>query len=149
MPYDPEVVRPMREELLRVGARELRTAGEVDAVLGSGTDGTTLLVVNSVCGCAAANARPAVVIATGHEAQPDRVVTVFAGQDVEATDRAREYLAGYRPSSPSIALFRAGEHVYMLERHEIEGRSAPAIAEDLKAAYDRFCRRGAEGDATA
>ncbi|MFO7589014.1 MAG: BrxA/BrxB family bacilliredoxin [Gemmatimonadota bacterium] len=144
MPYDPEVVRPMREELLRVGARELRTAEEVDAALGNGTGGTTLLVVNSVCGCAAANARPAVMIATGHDSQPDRMVTVFAGQDVEATERAREYLAGYRPSSPSIALFQGGEHVFMLERHQIEGRSASDIAGDLRAAYDRFCRHGGE-----
>lgn len=139
MPYDPEVVRPMREELLRLGAVELRTPEEVDDALADAADGTTLLVVNSVCGCAAANARPAVTIATGHEVQPDRIVTVFAGQDLAATDRAREYLVGYRPSSPSIALFRGGEHVFMLERHQIEGRSAPEIAVDLRAAYDRFC----------
>jgi putative YphP/YqiW family bacilliredoxin len=149
MPYDPEVVRPMREELLRVGARELRTPEEVDAALGERTDGTTLLVVNSVCGCAAANARPAVMIATGHEVQPDRIVTVFAGQDVDATDRARSYMVGYRPSSPSLALFRGGEHVFMLERHEIEGRSAPEIADDLRAAYDRFCGEERESAASA
>ncbi|MDT8435140.1 MAG: BrxA/BrxB family bacilliredoxin [Gemmatimonadota bacterium] len=139
MPYDPELVQPMREELLRVGASELRTAEEVDAALGASFDGTTLLVVNSVCGCAAANARPAVMIARGHERQPDRIVTVFAGQDLEATDRARTFLPGYRPSSPSIALFRAGEPVFMLERHEIEGREAGEIAVDLRAAFDRYC----------
>ncbi len=143
MPYDPELVRPMRDELVRVGATELRSAADVDRALDAdGAEGTTLLVVNSVCGCAAANARPAVVIARGHGVQPDRIVTVFAGQDLEATARAREYLAGYRPSSPSIALFRDGEHVFMLERHQIEGRDAAAIAEDLRAAYDRYCAGG-------
>lgn len=138
MPYNPEVVKPMREELVRIGAQELLSAEDVDAALGNGS-GTALLVVNSVCGCAAANARPAVAIATGHEPQPDRILTVFAGQDLEATERAREYLVGYRPSSPSIALFRGGEHVFMLERHQIEGRDAFEIAEDLKQAYDRHC----------
>jgi putative YphP/YqiW family bacilliredoxin len=140
MMYDPQVVKPMREELVRIGATELLTADAVDEVLGeNGPKGTTLVVVNSVCGCAAANARPAVAIARGHAVQPDRIVTVFAGQDTEATERARSYLVGYRPSSPSIALFRDGEHVFMLERHQIEGRAAPAIAEDLRDAYDRFC----------
>ena len=138
MRYDPEVVRPMREELLRIGARELLTAEDVERELAA-SGGTTLLVVNSVCGCAAANARPAVVMATGHATQPDRVLTVFAGMDVEATDRARSHMAGYRPSSPSIALFRNGEHVFMLERHQIEGRDAVDIAEDLRQAYDRYC----------
>ena len=138
MPYNPEVVRPMREELVRIGAQELLSADDVDAAL-EDASGTALLVVNSVCGCAAANARPAVAIATGHEPQPDRILTVFAGQDLEATERAREYLVGYRPSSPSIALFRGGEHVFMLERHQIEGRDAFEIAEDLKQAYDRHC----------
>ena len=139
MPYNPEVVKPMREELARLGAEELLSAADVDAAL-SGANGTVLLVINSVCGCAAANARPAVAIATGHEIQPQKLLTVFAGQDLEATDRAREFMAGYRPSSPSIALFRDGEHVFMLERHEIEGRDATEIADDLKQAYDRYCR---------
>lgn len=141
MPYNPEVVRPMKEELVRIGAEELLSAAEVDAAL-SDQQGTALLVVNSVCGCAAGNARPAVAMALGHETVPDRILTVFAGQDLEATERAREYLTGYRPSSPSIALFRDGEHVFMLERHEIEGRDATEIANDLKRAYDRFCATG-------
>jgi putative YphP/YqiW family bacilliredoxin len=129
----------MREELARLGAEELLSAADVDAAL-SGANGTALLVINSVCGCAAANARPAVAIATGHEIQPQKLLTVFAGQDLEATARAREFMDGYRPSSPSIALFRDGEHVFMLERHEIEGRDATEIADDLKQAYDRYCR---------
>ena len=139
MMYDPQVVKPMREELVRLGATELRTAEDVDEVFGEDASGTTLLVVNSVCGCAAANARPAVANARGHEVQPDRIVTVFAGQDGEATDRARSYMPGYRPSSPSIGLFRDGEQVFMLERHQIEGRDAPSIAADLRKAYDDYC----------
>ena len=138
MPYNPEVVAPMRAELTRLGAEELLSSADVDAALAEAS-GTALLVVNSVCGCAAANARPAVAIATGHEAQPEKILTVFAGQDLEATERAREFMVGYRPSSPSIGLFRDGEHVFMLERHEIEGRDATEIAEDLKQAYDRYC----------
>lgn len=138
MRYDPEAVRPMRDELVRLGAQELGTPDEVDHAIGSGA-GTTLLVINSICGCAAANARPAVAIATGHQVQPDRIVTVFAGQDVDATNRAREYMEGFRPSSPSMALFQDGKHVFMLERHQIEGRDAGDIAADLRSAYDRFC----------
>lgn len=138
MQYDPETVRPMREELVRIGAEELTTPDEVDRALAD-SEGTTLLVINSICGCAAANARPAVAIATGHAVQPDRIVTVFAGQDVDATERAREHVRGFRPSSPSIALFNNGEHVFMLERHQIEGRDAFEIADELKSAYDRFC----------
>ena len=141
MPYNPEVVKPMREELVRLGAKELLSPEAVDAALADGR-GTALLVVNSVCGCAAGNARPAVAMALGHDAVPDRILTVFAGQDLEATERAREYLTGYRPSSPSIALFRDGEHVFMLERHQIEGRDATEIAEDLRRAYDRYCSNG-------
>lgn len=137
MQYDPQVVRPMRDELVRLGATELLNSEAVDEALDS--DGTVLVVVNSVCGCAAANARPAVAIATGHEVQPDRIVTVFAGQEAEATERARSHMPGYRPSSPSIALFKDGEHVFMLERHQIEGREAVAIAADLRDAYDRYC----------
>jgi putative YphP/YqiW family bacilliredoxin len=128
----------MREELVRIGAEELSTPDEVDRALAD-SEGTTLLVINSICGCAAANARPAVAIATGHSVQPDRIVTVFAGQDVDATERAREHVRGFRPSSPSIALFNNGEHVFMLERHQIEGRDAFEIADELKRAYDRFC----------
>lgn len=142
MRYDPMLVRPMREELTRLGVRELRTAEEVDEVLGSGEE-TTMVVVNSVCGCAARNARPAVARALEHEVTPDRSVTVFAGQDGEATERAREYFTGYRPSSPSIALLRGGELVFMLERHQIEGRSAEEIGRDLTTAFDRHCAQTA------
>jgi putative YphP/YqiW family bacilliredoxin len=131
----------MRDELVRLGAEELLSAADVDAAL-TDASGTALLVINSVCGCAAGNARPAVAIATGHEVQPGKLLTVFAGQDLEATERAREFMVGYRPSSPSIALFRDGEHVFMLERHEIEGRDATEIADDLKQAYDRYCSSG-------
>ena len=137
MRYDPAVVQPMREELVRLGATELLTPDSVDEALT--VPGTVLVVVNSVCGCAAANARPAVAIASGHDAQPDRIVTVFAGQEIEATDRARSHMPGYRPSSPSLALFADGEHVFILERHQIEGRDAVAIAGDLRAAYDQHC----------
>ncbi len=138
MPYDPVMVQPMRDELTRLGARELSTTEEVDRALGPGS-GTVLVVVNSVCGCAAQNARPAVALAVEHAVRPDDMVTVFAGQDVEATARARSYFAGYRASSPSIAVLQDGEVAFMLERHQIEGRSAEAIAADLTAAFDRFC----------
>ncbi len=138
MRYDPVLVQPMRDELTRLGIRELRSAEEVDETLGD-PGGTTLVVVNSVCGCAARNARPAVAVAMSHEVQPDRAVTVFAGQDIEATARVRSHFAGYRPSSPSIALLRDGEVVFMLERHQIEGREADAIARDLTGAFDQFC----------
>ena len=127
----------MRDELTRLGVRELRTSDEVDEVLEA--DGDTLVVVNSVCGCAARNARPAVAMAMGHAVQPDQVVTVFAGQDVEATARARQYFTGVRPSSPSIALLSNGELQFMLERHQIEGREAHQIAADITRAYDEFC----------
>ncbi len=138
MPYDPVLVQPMRDELTRLGARELATTEEVDRALGPGS-GTVLIVVNSVCGCAAQNARPAVALAVEHAVGPDDIVTVFAGQDAEATARARSYFAGYRASSPSIAVLQDGEVAFMLERHQIEGRSAEAIAADLTAAFDRFC----------
>jgi putative YphP/YqiW family bacilliredoxin len=137
MPYPEMLVRPMREELTRLGVEELKSAREVDEALGQ--EGTTLVVVNSVCGCAARNARPAVAMALGHETRPDRSTTVFAGQDMEATTQARGYFHGYPPSSPSIALLKDGELVYMLERHQIEGRAAEEIAEDLTEAFDRFC----------
>jgi putative YphP/YqiW family bacilliredoxin len=137
MPYPPELVDPMRTELTRIGFREARTAQEADEALTR--RGTTLLVVNSVCGCAGGNARPAVGLAMTHRVIPDNLFTVFAGQDTEAVARAREYLKGYPPSSPSMALFREGELVLMLERKDIEGRPAPEIAGDLIAAFDRFC----------
>ena len=137
MLYDPRLVQPMREELTNLGVRELRTSAEVDEALEQ--DGETLVVVNSVCGCAAGNARPAVALAMQHGVQPDRVVTVFAGQDVEATTRAREYFTGVRPSSPSIALLSGGDLRFILERHQIEGRMAQQIAADITGAYDEFC----------
>lgn len=137
MAYPDLLVRPMRDDLTRLGVEELRSAEEVDRTLAQ--PGTTLVVVNSVCGCAARNARPAVGLALRHGTLPDRTVTVFAGQDVEATARAREHFHGYPPSSPSLALLKDGEVVYMIERHRIEGRDADEIAEDLAGAFDRFC----------
>jgi putative YphP/YqiW family bacilliredoxin len=138
MPYNPMLVEPMREEMRRMGARELTTVPEVDAELGD-QKGTTLVFVNSVCGCAAGNARPALKLALEHAARPGAVVTVFAGQDLEATARARQYFAEYQPSSPSIALLRDGEVVHFVHRHQIEGRSPQAIAADLTAAFDKYC----------
>jgi putative YphP/YqiW family bacilliredoxin len=138
MPYDERFVTPMRQELTALGVREMRTPEEVDATL-KDTPGTTLVVVNSICGCAARNARPAVAIALRHERTPETLTTVFAGQDLEATARARSYFTGYPPSSPQIALLKEGKLVYMLQRHEIEGRSADAIANDLTRAFDRYC----------
>lgn len=140
MPYPELLVRPMREELTRAGVEELRTAAEVDATLPQ--HGTTLVVVNSVCGCAARNARPAVALALRNGTLPDRSVTVFAGQDLEATARAREYFHGYPPSSPSLALLKDGDLVHMIERHGIEGRDADEIAEELAQAFDRYCGAG-------
>lgn len=137
--YDPEMVRPMREELTRLGFAELRTAADVDAVFASGERAPTLVVVNSVCGCAARNARPAAALAIQHDRRPARLVTVFAGQDADATARARSYFTGYPPSSPQIALFKDGRLVFMLERRNIEGRNARDIAADLTAAFDQFC----------
>ena len=136
--YDERFVTPMRQELTRLGVEELRTADEVDTRL-KDAPGTTLVVVNSVCGCAARNARPAVATALRHAVKPDHLTTVFAGQDVEATAKARAYFTGYPPSSPSIGLLKDGEIVFMLERWQIEGRSADAIATDLTDAFDRFC----------
>lgn len=138
--YDPELVRPMREELTRLGFEELRTADEVDTVLAVGQEqAPTLVVVNSVCGCAARNARPAAALALQHARKPARLVTVFAGQDPDATARARSYFAPFPPSSPQIALLKGGAVVFMLERKNIEGRAARDIAADLTAAFDRHC----------
>ena len=136
--YDPELVRPMREELTQLGFEELRTPAAVDAVLTT-ERAPTLVVVNSVCGCAARNARPAAALAVQHDRRPSRLVTVFAGQDADATARARSYFTGYQPSSPQIALFKDGRLVFMLERRNIEGRNAHDIAADLTAAFDKFC----------
>jgi len=139
--YDERIVGPMREELTRLGIQETRTVQEVDAVLGE-KKGTVLVVVNSVCGCAAGMARPAVAMALEHDVRPDKMITVFAGNDRDATARVREkYLAGYRPSSPSIALFRDGQLVKMVERWQIEGREAHDIAVDLAAAFDQYCAK--------
>ncbi len=136
--YDERLVAPMRQELTRLGIEELRTPDAVDTKLRS-AEGTTLVVVNSVCGCAARNARPAVAMALRHGVKPDHLTTVFAGQDTDATQRARSYFTGYGPSSPQIGLLKDGQLVFMLERHEIEGRSAEAIARDLTGAFDRYC----------
>ena len=136
--YPEMLVRPMREELTRLGVEELRTAEAVDAAL-DGALGTTLVVVNSVCGCAARNARPAVAEALRHAVRPARVVTVFAGQDREATERARGYFTGHAPSSPSMALLKDGAVVAMLPRHAIEGRASHDIAADLVRAFDAYC----------
>ena len=136
--YDERFVTPMRHELTKLGVEELRTPSEVDSRL-KDAQGTTLVVVNSVCGCAARNARPAVASALQHEVKPDHLTTVFAGQDVEAAARARSYFTGYAPSSPQIGLLKDGKLVFMLERYQIEGRSADAIAKDLVGAFDKYC----------
>lgn len=135
--YMADVIQPMRDELTRLGIKELRTPEEVEEHLPL-AKGTTLLVINSVCGCAAGNARPAVAKALQHDKVPNNLFTVFAGQDKEATAKAREYLAPYPPSSPSIALMKDGELVFFLERHHIENRTADEIAGDLVSAFDEF-----------
>ncbi len=139
MPYPEEWVAPGREELTRIGFNELKTSQDVDEVL-SKNDGTVLLVVNSVCGCAAGRARPAIADALTKGPAPDRLTTVFAGQDLEATARARDYLKPFPPSSPSVALLKDGKLVFMLERHQIESREAPAISADLQAALNEYCK---------
>lgn len=136
--YDERLVTPMRQELTNIGITEMRTPEEVDAKLGN-SQGTTLVVVNSVCGCAARNARPAVAAALQHSVKPDLLTTVFAGMEKDAVDRARSYFIGYGPSSPQIALLKDGDVVLMLERHNIEGRTAEEIAGDLTAAFDKYC----------
>jgi len=138
MPYSPLLVRPMRDELTSIGVQELLTPQDVDAFMAE-KSGTALLVVNSVCGCAAGMARPGIRLALQSENRPDRAVSVFAGQDLEATARARGYLADIPPSSPSIALFKDGELVHFIPRHRIEGRDANAVAADLRAAFDEHC----------
>lgn len=143
--YPEFLIAPMREELTRLGVSELRSAADVDQALTAG--GTVMVVVNSVCGCAAGKARPGVALALRHPVRPDRLTTVFAGADPEATARARSYFTGYAPSSPSIAILRNGELVFMLERSQIEGRTAEAIAADLIAAFDRLCATAPAGGA--
>jgi putative YphP/YqiW family bacilliredoxin len=134
----------MRQELTRIGVSELKDASAVDQFIEEASAGTALVVVNSVCGCAAANARPAVTMARQHSILPDHFVTVFAGQDLEATARMRQYLAGIPPSSPFMALVKDGDPVFVLERRHIEGRSASAIARDLVQAFDRYCTDDAQ-----
>lgn len=136
--YDERLVTPMRRELTQLGVKELKTADEVDAEL-ENASGTALVVVNSVCGCSARMARPAVAIALQNPIKPDRLTTVFAGQDAEATERARSYFTGYPPSSPQIGLLKDGQLVFMLERWQIEGRPADEIAHDLVNAFNRYC----------
>lgn len=136
--YMEDMVRPMREELTRVGIEELRTPEEVEAKLGE-AKGTILIVVNSVCGCAAGQCRPGVAKALQHAVKPDQLYTVFAGQDREATAKAREYFAPYPPSSPSIALMKDGQLVHFIQRHQIEDRSADEIAAELIGAFDQYC----------
>lgn len=137
--YDERMLAPMRAELTRLGVEELRTPEEVEAKLAK-TPGTTLVVVNSVCGCAARNARPAVALALqGAGAKPEHLTTVFAGQDLDATAKARAMFTGYAPSSPSIALMKDGKLVYMIERWQIEGRRAEEIAGDMTAAFEKYC----------
>jgi putative YphP/YqiW family bacilliredoxin len=138
MPYHEIMIRPMREELTRLGVEETRTPEEVERAIKE-TDGALMVVVNSVCGCAAGKARPGVALALRHQTRPARAITVFAGADIEATDRARAYFTGYQPSSPAIALLKDGKLVFMLERSQIEGRDAPSIAEELTRAFDQHC----------
>ena len=138
----PEIMLiPMREELSRAGVNEARTAADVDAALAK--PGTTLLVVNSICGCAAGKMRPAVRMALQHATRPDQAVTVFAGQDAEATGRARDYFEGNPPSSPAIAILRDGQLVYLMQRSAIESSTAPAIAQELTRAFDAYCATAA------
>ena len=138
MPYPEIMIKPMREDLTRLGVEELRTAAAVDDSVAN-TDGTLMVVVNSICGCAAGKARPGVALALQHSVKPDKVATVFAGADIEATERARSYFKGYGPSSPSIAILKNGELLFMLERYQIEGRNAGQIAEELTKAFDEYC----------
>jgi putative YphP/YqiW family bacilliredoxin len=138
MPYPEIMIRPMREELTRLGFEELKTPAQVDETV-QNAKGTLMVVVNSICGCAAGKARPGVAQALKHNVRPDKVATVFAGADIEATERARNYFTGYPPSSPSIALLKAGKIVFMMERHQIEGRGPTEIAQELTRAFDQHC----------
>ena len=137
--YPELMLIPMREELTKAGVLEARTSAEVDAALA--TPGTTLLIVNSVCGCAAGKMRPGVRLALQHTTKPDQTVTVFAGQDREATDRARSYFQGHPPTSPAVAILRDGQLIYLLQRSAIENSTAPAIAQELTRAFDTYCAK--------
>jgi putative YphP/YqiW family bacilliredoxin len=138
VPYPELMIKPMREDLTNLGIRETRTAEDVDAAVAN-SRGTLMVVVNSICGCAAGRARPGVALALQNEVRPQDMITVFAGADLEATEQARSYFKGYAPSSPSIGLLRNGEPLFLLERHQIEGREAPEIAELLKQAFNEHC----------
>ena len=138
MPYPEIMIRPMREDLTRLGVEEWKTADAVDAAV-KNSKGTLMVIVNSICGCAAGKARPGVALALQHDVKPDKIATVFAGADIEATERARSYFSGYGPSSPSIAILKDGELVYMLERFQIEGRDASQIASELTHAFEQHC----------
>ncbi len=138
MMYDEMMIGPMRRELTDLGILETRTPDEVEKVLNEST-GPVLVVVNSVCGCAAANARPGISVAMGHSKLPEKSITVFAGNDAQATAKARSYFVGYQPSSPQIALIKDGDVVFMLERHQITGRSAEEIGAEVIQAFDKFC----------
>lgn len=138
MRYPEEFIGPMRQELTRLGVQETRTPEEVDALLGHNA-GTVMMVINSMCGCAAGRARPGIALALRHAIVPEKVATVFAGGDIEATARVREYLQDHPPSSPSVALFRDGKPIFMLHRHQIENRDATDIARSLTEAFDQFC----------
>ena len=140
MRYPEEFIQPMREELSRLGVEELRTPEAVDAAV-KDSSGTLMIVVNSICGCAAGKARPGVALALKNDVRPDRVATVFAGGDIEATEKARGYFTGYKPSSPSIGILKNGELVYMMERWQIEGKGPNEIASELKDAFENHCSR--------
>lgn len=142
MPYDPYLIQPMRDELTQLGFKETTTAEDVRREVEQ-SPGVTMVVVNSVCGCAAGKARPGVMLALQSEVRPDNFITVFAGADVEATHAAREYFVGYPPSSPSIALLRQGRLLFMMERHDIEGQDAMTIANRLNSAFQEHCGQGA------
>jgi putative YphP/YqiW family bacilliredoxin len=140
MPYSELMIRPMREELTRIGVEELRTPDDVEQTLAN-SKGTVMVVVNSICGCAAGKARPGIAQALQHSVRPDKVTTVFAGADIEATEKARSYFTGYAPSSPSIALLKDGQLVYMMERRQIEGKDAFQVASELVQAFDQHCAK--------
>lgn len=137
MPYSELMVAPMRQDLVRIGFKEMRTPEDVEGLLES--SGTVLVAVNSVCGCSAGSMRPGVALALDHARRPELLTTVFAGMELEATEKAREYFTGYPPSSPAVALMKDGDLVYMMERHQIEGRTPQEIAGDLKAAFEEHC----------
>ena len=146
MPYPESFIGPMRQELTRLGIQELKTAAQVDDVVRQ-PEGTVMIVVNSMCGCAAGKARPGIALALQHPVKPDVIATVFAGGDIEATERARSYFTGYPPSSPSIAILHDGKLVYMMERRQIENQTADAIARNLTDAFDQVCGSAGAGAA--